>query len=139
MTHNSYVIDACALVAFLRDEPGSDKMSDILREGGLDVSSLCMNKLNLLEVYYGSLREYGAEKTAELFKIIADSPIRIIPEISDAVFQEAGRLKAAYRISLADSIALAEASVNDATLVTCDHHEFDAVEKSEPIKFSWIR
>ena len=53
---------------------------------------------------------------------------------------EAGRLKACYRISIADSVALAEASVSWGRLLTADHHEFDAVEKKEGnIGFCWIR
>ena len=52
---------------------------------------------------------------------------------------EAGRLKATYRISLADSIALAEASVSGGILLTADHHELELVEKNENIVFHWIR
>ena len=63
----------------------------------------------------------------------------IIGEFTDKIFLEAGRLKATYRISLADSIALAEAIVSDGILLTADHHEFDLIETSEEIKFLWIR
>jgi predicted nucleic acid-binding protein len=53
---------------------------------------------------------------------------------------EAGRLKTTYKISLADAIALAEASVSGGILVTADHHEMDKIEQAEPnIKFRWIR
>lgn len=34
-----------------------------------------------------------------------------------------------FSISLADSIVLAEAKVRKNSLVTCDHHEFDPIEK----------
>jgi predicted nucleic acid-binding protein len=59
--------------------------------------------------------------------------------LSDAVFAVAGRLKASYRISLADAVALAEASVSGGALLTSDHHEFDAIEQKENIRFLWIR
>lgn len=49
------------------------------------------------------------------------------------------RLKSTYRISLADSIALAQAIALNAELLTCDHHEFDVLEPFEPIKILWIR
>ena len=52
---------------------------------------------------------------------------------------EAGRLKATYKISLADSVALAEAFVSGGTLLTADHHELDVIEKHEKIQFQWIR
>jgi predicted nucleic acid-binding protein len=66
-------------------------------------------------------------------------PITIIDGIKDEVFREAARIKTQYKMSLADSIALGEASIMGASLLTSDHHEFDAVEKSESISFLWIR
>ena len=95
--------------------------------------------MNLLEVYYSSFREYGKEQANKLLSYISNSPIEIIPEISDPVFEEAGRFKASYQISLADSIALAEAFVQKAKLVTSDHHEFDIIESKEDFKFLWVR
>jgi predicted nucleic acid-binding protein len=67
------------------------------------------------------------------------SPIAVDHEITDEIFAEAGRLKASYKISLADAIALAEASVSGGALLTADHHEFDVVEKNEKFQFQWIR
>ena len=55
------------------------------------------------------------------------------------IFTEAGRLKASYKISLADSVALAQTIVSGGALLTADHHEFDAIEKHENIRFEWIR
>jgi predicted nucleic acid-binding protein len=82
---------------------------------------------------------YGKERADAILEEIKKSPITIISEITDEVFAKAGRLKASYKISLADSIALAEASASGGTLVTSDHHEFDIIQKSEPIAFYWIR
>ena len=42
-------------------------------------------------------------------------------------------------ISLADSIALAEAAVIGGHLITADHHELDIVERNESVRFFWIR
>ena len=66
-------------------------------------------------------------------------PINIISGLKQRVFKESGRLKAMYKVSLADSIALAEAKVNKMLLVTCDHHEFDIVEKANELEFYWVR
>jgi hypothetical protein len=55
------------------------------------------------------------------------------------MFFEAGRLKSIHKISLADAPALSLASVTGAFLLMSDHHEFDAVERIEPIKIAWIR
>ena len=52
-------------------------------------------------------------------------PIRIIDTIDDALFREAGRLKASYNISFADSIALALTLLMDGAIITADRHEFE--------------
>ena len=62
-----------------------------------------------------------------------------IYEFDEAIFEEAGRLKASYRISLADAIALAQTLISGGELLTADHHEFDVIEKHENIRFNWIR
>ena len=59
--------------------------------------------------------------------------------VLDACALVAMRLKASYKISLADAVALAQTSISGGELLTSDHHEFDAVEKHEDIRFHWIR
>ena len=134
-----YVLDACALIALLTREAGAEKVRTLLRSAYSGEVQISMHKLNLLEVYYGDYRAHGVLAANDMLGKVKKLPVAIIPNISDEVFAEAGRFKASYRISLADSIALAEASVSDASLITSDHHEFDAIEKSESIKFHWIR
>ena len=42
-------------------------------------------------------------------------------------------------MSLADSILIAAADLKGATILTCDHHEFDIVDEKEDLEFLWIR
>ncbi|MCL2477750.1 PIN domain-containing protein [Candidatus Bathycorpusculum sp.] len=134
-----YVMDACALIAFLRDEQGADVVTAILKCAKQGKAEICMNSLNLLEIYYDIYRNVGKTKADEELLMIKELPIMIQSELTDRVFNEAGRFKASYRISLADSIALAETTVSGGELLTADHHEFDVIEKQEKIKFHWIR
>jgi len=136
---NKYVLDACALAAFFNDEEGADIVQGVLLEADEAKIQLYMNKLNLFEVYYGIRREEGYQKAEKFFDMTSRLPITIINGISDDVFREAGRIKSSYRMSLADSIALGEASVMGATIITSDHHELDIVDEKETISFKWIR
>ena len=136
---NQYVLDACALLAVLNKEDGAELVRDTIDQAKAGSALILMSVINLLEVYYGVLRECGEEIAEKIIQSVNASPIKVVDILSNEVFKEAGRLKAAYRISLADSIALAEASVSGASLLTSDHHEFDAVEESENIIFHWIR
>ncbi len=135
----SYVLDACAVIAFILDEEGAGKVEKLLSLSSEKKCSLFINKINLLEIYYNFCKEYNAEILEEAYSRILGLPVMIIDTISDEVFYEAGRLKSQYRVSLADAIALAEAKVRGAMLVTADHHEFDVIDKKESIKFHWIR
>ena len=135
----TFVLDACALIAFLNDEVGADKVENILQKAQRDDCVIYINKLNVLEIYYGVFREDGKEEAEEIFNKILSLPITIIDKLKDSVFKEAGRLKATYRISLADSVALAEAKTREAQILTADHHEFDPIDKNGEVVFHWIR
>ncbi|MCL2121001.1 MAG: type II toxin-antitoxin system VapC family toxin [Clostridiales bacterium] len=135
----TYVLDACAMLAVLSNEPGADVVEEIYEKADSGEVVLTINKVNLLEVYYDLFRTYGKERADEIVNEIRRLPIQIFHEISDDVFAEAGRLKASHKISLADSIALAQTLVISGELLTADHHEFDTIEGNEPIVFHWIR
>jgi predicted nucleic acid-binding protein len=132
-------LDACALIAFLNDETGADLVESLLIDAGKGNVNIYMNKLNLLEVYYGDYRADGKETADTMLEFVRNLPITIISEITDSVFEEAGRLKATYKISLADAIVLAETFVCGGAILTADHHELDVVERNEEIVFQWIR
>jgi predicted nucleic acid-binding protein len=122
----------------LKDEAGADTVASIYEKAGRGEALLAINKVNLLEVYYGFYRDQGKAYADNILSNVKQSVVTV-GEFTDDVFAAAGRLKAAYKISLADSIALAEALISGGTLLTADHHEFDAVEGNENIKFLWIR
>jgi len=132
-------MDACALIAFLSDEKGADVVNKVLLETLEGKAAVYMNSFNLLEVYYDIYRKMGKKKAEEELSMIEKLPISIRSGLSGNTFLEAGRMKASYRISIADSVALAETSISGGELLTADHHEFDAVEQKEKIKFCWIR
>ena len=127
------------MIAFLSDEKGADIVNKVLLETLEGEATVYMNSFNILEVYYDIYRKMGKKKAEEELSMIEKLPISIRSGLSGNTFLEAGRMKASYRISIADSVALAEASISNGELLTADHHEFDAVEQKEKIKFCWIR
>jgi predicted nucleic acid-binding protein len=137
MSH--YVLDACALVALLKGEPGAEKAAAAFDAAYKETAAIVMHKINLLEVYYDAYRTHGKEQADLMLANLKKGPVTINPEISDDIFAEAGRLKASYKISLADSIALAQTLTTGGELLTADHHEFDVIERKEPIIFNCIR
>jgi len=135
---NIFVLDACALIATLKNEKGADIVADAYKKANKGEAMLLMNRVNLFEVYYGFYRDDGKDYAENILKNLKQSMLSIC-EFNDTTFVEAGRLKATYKISLADSIVLAQAIISNGTLLTADHHEFDVIEKHENISFRWIR
>jgi PIN domain nuclease of toxin-antitoxin system len=137
--NETFVLDACALIAVLSNEAGADKVVDVYKKVLNGEAELVMHVVNLLEVYYDDYRTHGKESAKKMLAGVKALSIKIITETDDELFTEAGRLKANYKISLADSFALAQTMITDGTLLTSDHHELDIIEAKEPIKFLWIR
>ena len=135
----TYVLDACALIATIKGEEGAVAVAELYEEVERGEATLLINKVNLLEVYYGFRRDRGENYADAILASVINSIVEI-SDISIEVLKEAGRIKSEYRrISLADSIALAEASICDGYLVTADHHEMDALENAGVARFLWIR
>ncbi|MSV30751.1 MAG: type II toxin-antitoxin system VapC family toxin [Bryobacterales bacterium] len=120
-----FVLDASALIAFLRGEPGADAVAEAL----LDPESQCYaHALNLCEVFYDFER---AANRHDALKAVSDlTRMGVIEDASLApsVWQAAGTLKARLRrVSLADCFAIELAERVQGTILTADHHEFDAL------------
>lgn len=115
---DKFLLDACAVIAYLNDEEGADKIEGLLWESAHRSKILFLHEVNLLEVYYGVYRDESEQLAEETYEKVLNLPIKIVAGLKKSVFKEAGRLKAIYKISLADSIALAEAKVKRVPLVT---------------------
>ena len=139
MTGNIFVLDACALIALLTNEPGADVVKDLLQRAVGGKIKIIMHKVNFLEVYYHTYKLYDEHAALNLLEYIKVSPIEMDGEITDDIFIKAGKLKSLHKISLADSIGLAKAIINDGYFVTADHHELDILEKKEDVNIIWIR
>lgn len=130
------VLDACALIAFLNDEPGAEIVAAMLE----DSISVEMSAINLLEIAYDAVRSSGgSEAITEILDAVNQLPIKIHWHMNEEVFRHAAEYKSSYRISLADAIALALAKSLNAPVATSDHHEFDLLDSKGLARFIWIR
>jgi PIN domain nuclease of toxin-antitoxin system len=134
-----YVLDACALIALFQKETGAEIVESILIEAMKGFCSVSMNAVNLLEVYYGYLRADGEAFAERQLTAVTGSCIKVVDVLPEELLRRAGKLKIAHRMSLADAILIAQASINAAVVVTSDHHELDAIDKNGIAEFLWIR
>ena len=132
----STVIDASALIAFLRDEPGSDVVENVL-----SAPKKCYaHALNLCEVYYDFFRASNQDTAEAAISDLFGLGIEERADMDGEFWREVGRLKAVHRkVSLADCCALALAQRLGAHLVSADRHEFEPILLAGICQIDFIR
>ena len=136
----NYILDACALLAFINKEPGWAVVDGLLKQANAGEITLFMNLINFYEVYYKKFQKDGRQVADAIRDAVFDMAVNIVAVFPvSGIVWESARLKSAHKISLADSIVAGTASVLNFTLVTADHNELDRVEQNETISFHWIR
>ena len=133
-----YVFDACALIAYLNDEIGAKVVEDLVALALQERVQLYVAAVNVYELFYDCLKR-DAATAVQLVGDIYSLPLTVVEVLDRALMQRAGGFKVAYRISLADSVALGLAAQLNAHLVSSDHHEFDQIERDGMALFHWIR
>jgi predicted nucleic acid-binding protein len=135
-----YVLDACALLAYLKEEKEGMRVKELFDKADTEPGEtiIHISIVNLVEVYYGFIQEKGIEVADRLMKQVDNLPFNTIDTITDTVYRAASRFKALYSVSLADSFAAATAKSLFAILVTKDG-EFQELEKDEGLSIMWIK
>ncbi len=98
-----------------------------------------MHNASVAEFYYDLLYTYTEQEAVEILERLNSYPVTFIETITTELIKWIGYFKTHYKISFADSFVLATAKINDARVLTSDHHEFDEVEKRGDVMFEWIR
>lgn len=131
------VLDACALIALMRHEPGADIVEDLITSE----QELCLiHVVNLCEVYYDLLRNTTESVAQQAIIGIEQIGVVFRDDIDRAFWQMVGKYKATLvRISLADCFALTLAYRTNAEIVTSDHHEFDSLVEQGICRVRFIR
>ena len=112
-----YVIDSYAMIAYFEDEPGADRVAQILRQLIQGKAKGYMSVVNWGEVYYNTMREEGVTEAEKVILQLDKFPIQIV-DINRDLAYEAAKLKGKYRIAYADCFAAALSVKLNATLVT---------------------
>ena len=128
---DAYVFDAEAIIAFLYDEPGHDRVGDFLDAAEAGDAEGLLSETNASEVYYLVARYEGTpdENPTPASLRAADRDIRTLTRrgvtVERANWRLAGEMKADGNISLADAYAVALAHGRDATLIAGGDGDFD--------------
>jgi len=130
------ILDACAMIAYLRGEEGSEAVAQYLIQ---EPSTCQAHAVNLCEVYYDFLKAAG--------EVVAKAAINdllsvglIVREDMDIVFwQSVGYFKVDCKVSLGDAFAIALAKREKSAVLTSDHKEFEPVSRSGKCSVTFFR
>ena len=128
------LLDSFALLAYLNQEDGFEKVRRVLADAQKSGLPVLMNEMNVGETYYIVHRKRGPDQ-ADYFlgPILAGLPISVISNNFDAVIS-AAKIKARYALSFADCFAVATAQRENAVILTGDP-EFKNVDKMVGIEW----
>ena len=129
----NYVLDAFAVLTYLGDEEGADKVEELLGRAKSGEVKLIMNYVNLGEVYYIIAREFGVAKANEAIAVIKKWGLEFVG-VDESLSLTAARIKATHNLSYADAFVVATAISRKGAIVTGDR-EFEGVYPN----ILWIR
>ena len=116
---NIYVLDAFALLAHFKNEPGALRMGELFAGASAAGQDLPISAVNLAEVIYKTIRQFGPDRAQQVLGKVRQLPIDVV-DIDEQLALDAAVIKGTYRISYADCIAAALAQRLGAILVTGD-------------------
>ncbi len=130
MSEERYMLDTSAVLTFLQDEAGAERVESILRQ-----EEILLPYLVLLETYYITLQEHSEDVADKRYALLKQLPATIFWEVDEPTLLTAGRFKAYHHLSLADAIIAAFAQRQGAILV---HKDPELEVLSEALKLETL-
>jgi predicted nucleic acid-binding protein len=116
---NLFVLDTCALLTLRSDEPGADRVEDLLARAKRRSCRLFGSFMTRMEPLYLICREEGEEAAHGALRLVDSFTIEWIT-CEPSILEVATRLKARGRLSTADSWIGATAISRQAVLIHKD-------------------
>jgi len=132
-----YVLDASAMIAYLRAEPGGA----VVQGCRAATSDICFgHAINLCEVHYDYLRAYNLHAAVLAHDNLIGDGLVIREDLDIAFWRDVGELKVRPgKLSLADCCGLTLARRESGTFLTSDHHELDRIAGTGVANIQFIR
>ena len=130
------VFDSGPLIAILNFEQGAASARQFLRD---NQGECVIHAVNLMEIYYGCLREGGSDYADKVLDTITRAGVKIRNDLDIEFLRDTSFLKVNHQMSLGDTFGVALARRLNCPLVSTDHHELDAVHAAGVCKVNFIR
>lgn len=121
-----YLLDTSVLIAYLCNEKEADKLGRFIKDSALPFVALS-------EIYYITWNKIGEAEADKIYGIIKNWNLPILSP-NEKIILIAGRLKAMFKLGLADSYIAAFCIDKDLTLLTKDR-DYDILKKEIKILY----
>jgi ribonuclease VapC len=135
-SHDRYVLDSYALMAYFEAENGAGQVGSLLESAAEGKNLIYMCVINLGEILYITERERGLPKAQEILAIIDELPVEII-DADRRLTLSAAHIKKECPVAYADCFAAALSQVRNAPLVTGDP-EFHKIKAAFDLQIKWL-
>ncbi len=122
-----YVLDTSALLAYIENEEGSEKVESLLNQALSGEIELFISIVSLIEVFYISWREQGEKIARERIKLIKNLPLKQ-KSLEREHVESTGKIKATNTLAFADSCIAGLAMIMEAVLAHKDP-EYDQLDE----------
>ena len=122
MSKSIYLLDTSAVMTFLEDEEGAERVETLIRN-----EQFLLPYIVLLEIYYITVQEQSEDIADRRYALLKQLPASFLWEMDEPTLLTSARLKAHHHISLADAIIAAFAVRHGAVLVHKDP-EFEVLK-----------
>lgn len=133
-----YILDSFAVIAYLSDEEGADKVEGLLSKASKGEIRLFMHVINLGEVFYTVFRREGELQAINVYGKVRQYPVEFVEDLSESFLLNVARLKGTYPVSYTDAFAVATTIEKRGTLVTGDP-ELEPLETDKEVEILWIQ
>ena len=115
MAKRSFVLDTSAIIAFLENEDGAERVEYVLKNEDVIVCNV-----SLLEVFYIFHREQSRSVAEQHYALLKSLPVSFVWTFDEPLILTAGRFKATTPLSIVDALIAACAYNSKATLLHKD-------------------
>jgi PIN domain nuclease of toxin-antitoxin system len=131
----TWVLDASAVLCWLKGETGAERVEEVLAEGEPSL----IHSVNLVEVHYYLLR-LGPQALQVGSERMEAAGIEVVRDMDDALLATATQVKAHQApIALGDAFAVALTVQRGATLLTTDRGELEKVAQAGVCQIEFLR
>ncbi len=131
------VLDAGAMIAYLRGEVGEDIVSAYLEDTRVKTYA---HSMNLIEVFYEYSRSDDVLVARRVLDGLGGDGITTRDDLDSAFCEDAAQLKADWkRVSLADCRGVALARRLNAEFLTTDRHELEKLAAADAARIVFLR